>query len=921
MKKSIYILLILFVQSAMSVFAQKGDFFITHYTAENEQIENENFAISQDYNGQIYAANRRGVLKFDGVNWQLIKTSTTAMAIASDKLDKNVYVGCLDGFGLINTDNAGNEQYNAILTESNKYLSISKIIVLRKFVYFMGDGIVYKFSKKDKKITNKWQNNATISIDNMFEYLDEAYISDKSNGIFRFINDQITKISLPFPANEKVVCAIPAQNNTTLLFTDNNTSYVYSGYRLEPYKLEDQKYINESVINEGIALSNDLAAIATNRGGCLIFNTKTGKTTAIANYYSGLPDNEVFAICKDAQSGIWIAHEFGFSRIDYELPLRTYSNYVGLEGHLESAISFNEKLYVATSEGVYYLTETQNTSQIVQYIQKANKKNKSDEETKEGKLNETIEKQKEKVEKIKRFLGIFKRKAKEEKEAEEAKDAKEKIKEQPQTNNKNPKNSTKLIAIKKTVVNPGIGSIKYYFKKIEGIDSKCTQILAWGNKLLVASNNGIYEIVNDKSKKIHTAFVNYMYLSKNQNKLYIGTKDSKFIGFNINNNELKVTDYFKDYNDDIINICESDSSNLWVSSSYYVYKFKLDKTGNIAKKDTFLIQNPYSDDINLVFYENKLMAITSTDIYVYDVKTNKLQKDTTTGYANGKYFRLIHTENNKLWINEAQKWQLYSNPKLDNLNLSFLNLMSDIQDITIDNKTQICWVITQKGLLCQFDTKASVNTVNGTSLFLNYIESANGRSAKTDNMIIQEHKSSVSFNYIIPEYLDGKLCTFSYKLKNVDSENEIWSPWDANNKISFSHLQSGSYQLAIRSKNTLGQIAYSNPIYFEVKPPYWQTWWFYLLEVTFFATLLFLSIFFNRIGGEQKTVSKILTFVTIVMFVELITSIVESFVQIDDSPVLSFATKVTIAIVIFPIEQVLYRFILKKAKDNQTTTS
>lgn len=911
------ILYFLFIFPAL-VFSQKGDFFITHYSAEDEQVENENFAIAQDYNGQIFSANRRGVLKFDGINWQLIKTSTTALSIASDKIEKAVYVGCLDGFGMINTDDAGNEQYASILTEKEKYLSISKIIVLRKYVYFMGDGLLYKYTKKDKKITKQWQKSNQYSFDNIFEYLDEVYVSDKQNGIFRVENNEIKKIALPFSVNEKVICAIPTDKNSTILLTDNNKSYLYSGYRLEPYKLEDQKYIEESTINNGIALGNDLAVISTNRGGCLIFNIKTGKTTAIANYYSGMPDNEIFALCKDAQSGIWVAHEFGFSRIDYELPLKTFSNYVGLEGHLESAVSFNGKLFVATSEGVYYLTETQNTTEITQYIKKSIQKSQSDEETKNGKLNETVEHQKEKVEKIKRFLGIFKRKVKEP----------EPEKEETQKNNKDnknekPKTEVQVVKVKKTVTNPGIGSIKYYFKKIAGIDSKCTQIIVWQNKLLVGSNNGVYEISNLSAKKINPTPVSYLYVSKNQKKIFIGTKDGNIISYNSVGNNLVLSDLLNDYSDDIINICESDSSTFWVSSSYYVYKFKTSKNGLVAKNDTFLINNPFSDDINIVYYDNKLMAITSSDIYVYNEKENKLILDSTSKDAAGKYYRLIHTDNNKLWINNAKKWELYANPKIENLNLSFLNLMSDIQDITIDSKTKICWVITRNGLLCQFNPLAASNTVNGSSLFLNYIEYANGRSSKTDDMIIQEHKSSVSFNYIIPEYLDGKQCTYSYKLKNVDSESENWSPWDENNKISFSHLQSGDYELIIRSKNTLGQITFSNPVYFSVKPPYWQTWWFYLLEVMFFATLMVLSVIFNRIGGERKIVSKVLTFVTIIMFVELITTIVESFIQSDDSPVISFATKVIIAIVIFPIEQVLYRFITKKSnlKDKNSTDS
>lgn len=906
MKKIAIISYLLITVLSNQLFSQKGDFYITHYSAENEQIENENFGITQDYNGQIFAANRRGVLKFDGIRWQLIKTSTTALSIASDKLEKSIYVGCLDGFGFIDNDNSGNEKYNSLITETDKFLSISKIVVLRKNVYFLGEGVIYEYSKKDKKITNSWLSSNNYNFDNIFEYLDEVFISDKANGIFRFENKKVTKIALPFPKNEKVVCAIPSDNNSTILFTDNNNSYIYNGYRMNPYKFEDKKYLDECVINDGVALENGLAAISTNRGGCLIFNTKTGKTTAIANYYSGLPDNEVFALCKDGQAGLWVAHEFGFSRIDYGLPLRTYSNYVGLSGHLEAAISFKEKLYVATSEGVYYISETQNTSQITEYIKKATVKSASDEESRNGKSNESIKDQKQKVEKIKRFLGIFKRKNSEEK-IKESKN----IEQEKNTEKKEAKNE--VIKIKKTIINPGIGSIKYYFKKVAGIDAKCGQIMVWKNKILVGTNNGIYEINNNVGKKINPASVSYLYVSKNENKVFAGTKNGNILSFNTRKNELISNQLFISYADDVINICESDSSTYWVSSSYYIYKFKVNKQDKIIKSDTFYVENPFSDDINIVYDGKKLKAITSSDIYEYDEKSNKLIKDTTSKESSGKYYRLIHTQNNKLWINNSKKWELITNLFKDSLNLRFMNLLPDIQDISIDDKSKICWIITRKGVLYQFNPLTVSNTINGSSLFLNYIESADGRSAKTENMIIEEHKSSVSFNYIIPEYLDGSKCSYSYKLKNNDSEIENWSPWNDNNKIAFSHLQSGDYELVIRSKNTLGQITHSNPIFFSVKPPYWQTWWFYLIEVAFFATLMFLSIIFNRIGGERKTVSKILTFVTIIMFVELITTIVDSFVQLDDSPVVSFATKVLISIIIFPIEQVLYRLITRKA--------
>lgn len=618
--KKIFLSLLLSVCTILfPVFGQKGDLFISHYSTENEQIENENFAITQDHNGQIFSANRRGVLKFDGVKWNLIKTSTTALSIACDLIGKNLYVGCLDGFGIINSDESGNEQYKPLYDGKDKYISISKIIVLRKSVYFMGDGILFKYDKTAKKIVQKWENNTEYSIQNIFEYLDELYVSDKKFGIFRVENNKINKIKIAFPANEKVVCAVASDNNSTLLFTDNGKTYKYNGYQIRPFKLEDENYLKESIVNDGLYLSKNLGAIATNRGGCLIFNVITGKTLSIANYYSGLPDNEIFAIAKDAQSGIWISHEFGFSRLDYELPLRTYSNYMGLEGHLESAATYNGKLYVATSEGVYYLTETQNTTQIAQYISKSIKRSSENENNKEGKLNETIEKQKEKVENIKRFLGIFKIKNKEKKTEPEGKNTgTQKI--------VNPKTNTKTV--KKIVANPGIGSIKYYFKKIAGIDSKCFQLILVGNKLLVGSNNGIYEIAGNTSKKIISASVSYLYLSRNKKIIFAGTKDDRILSLEVNSKGFFPMQILENYNDDVINICESTENTLWVSSSYYVYKFQLDAKNIISKIDTFVVQNPFSDNINLVYYENKLLAITSSDIYYYDENKNSLIKDT-----------------------------------------------------------------------------------------------------------------------------------------------------------------------------------------------------------------------------------------------------------------------------------------------------
>lgn len=54
-------------------YAQKGSPYITNYKL-NKQYKFRNFAILQDVNQIMFFAGQKGVLSFDGNNWELIST-------------------------------------------------------------------------------------------------------------------------------------------------------------------------------------------------------------------------------------------------------------------------------------------------------------------------------------------------------------------------------------------------------------------------------------------------------------------------------------------------------------------------------------------------------------------------------------------------------------------------------------------------------------------------------------------------------------------------------------------------------------------------------------------------------------------------------------------------------------------------------
>ncbi|HWZ21781.1 MAG TPA: triple tyrosine motif-containing protein, partial [Cytophagaceae bacterium] len=177
------------------------------------------------------------------------------------------------------------------------------------------------------------------------------------------------------------------------------------------------------------------------------------------------------------------------------------------------------------------------------------------------------------------------------------------------------------------------------------------------------------------------------------------------------------------------------------------------------------------------------------------------------------------------------------------------------------------------------------------------------------NFSIQQNESNLLFDIISTDYYDQSALEYQYKIIGLSDK---WSQWSTNNTIILNYLMSGNYKILIRSRNALGQITEKEALDFKIKPPYWQTWWFYLGELVFFGVLWLLSFRLNRLNYSNQIIRKLLTFITLVLTVEFMSTVAESMVNINVSPVVDFVVKVGIAIILFPFEQLLVRFIAKK---------
>ena len=189
----------------------------------------------------------------------------------------------------------------------------------------------------------------------MFEFNGRLFVYKTGSGLQSFYSNKPEKSTIQLSISKSLVFAAEYDKQNILLGTSENKLYLFNGKDISQFKIQDQQYINDGGLIDGKALDTDKIALATAESGCMVFDKKTGKTLYTINYQTGLPDDEILAMGIDKNHGIWLAHNYGLTRIDAGIPIKNFSSYKGLTGIIQATTMYNNKLYVAASSGVYFL--------------------------------------------------------------------------------------------------------------------------------------------------------------------------------------------------------------------------------------------------------------------------------------------------------------------------------------------------------------------------------------------------------------------------------------------------------------------------------------------------------------------------------------------------------------------------------------
>lgn len=899
--------------------SQPGNVFLKNYFPNLNNISSKSTSITQGSNGIMYFANPSGILSYDGRSWGLINVPSIPLVLVTNPINKRIFVGCSKDFGYIEFDITGKEVYTSISEHYSNFENISKIIITKDFVYFYCAERLFCYSITSKNLSQILPPAWNEQFIGFFQNNNDVFVNIDGKGLHIIKGNKLWPVINQL-AKQKVIASIPFSNSSSLIYTNNNYAYIFNGSTLKPFKLEDEDYLKANSVINGIDLSENLFVLSTLSGGCVIINKKTGKTNSIINYQTGLPDNEVYAIATDNLGGLWITHNYGATRADNNLPITSYSSYPGLKGNLTDVIKVDDKLYVATSEGVFVLSKSLTEMPNLSII---NSRRKTEKQIRECKIDSTLfpnpikkdepkstveESKKETPSKnvFKKVAAVFKKKSDKPKIEEKQIEADKPQPEQEKFTIAEIKLPEPLIYNSPSLsssYNPC--SFEYSFKKIQGIDKKCNQLIFHNGKLYAATITDLYEIENSSAKSIiKTQHINIIYVSVNYpNCIYIGTNDGIILFFLENGKTI-----YRDLGVNVSSIAEDTHFNLWIGGVNQVLKFEVNKKGELSRQYTYPLSANYSDYIKVRKINGSIWFFSSFDIFRYNDDRDIIFKDTTLNLDLNINKILFAKNEQRIWVHKDLFWNYYTNNVKHKM--VALSVINNIRHLYVDNE-QNCWVINDDNILYRV-TRNRIENHKNTNLFIREVRNTSGEMLPIHNVVLEHNNSSIRFVITNPFYINESANQYQYFLEGVMNE---WSQWSTNKTIDFPYLPYGNFKLIVRAKNVFGYITENKGISFKVEYPYWLSWWFYLIEIGGIFLLLALSIYFNR-NKNASFLSKSLLLLSVVISFKLIQATIES--NISVSPVFDFTVSVAMVFVILKVEKIIITKLTKNTRKIKT---
>ena len=828
--------LISFLFIVYTLRAQEGAPLLTHIM-ESSEIENQSWSICQDINNVMLFANRKGISSFDGQDWLSVRIPTLPFSMQVNPGDRKIYIGGDNSYGFLEKDLMGSYKYVSLSGDASDIGIITKIIFNDSLVWFYGELSVSRYNLENGKLELRLKSKDDYPFTGMFVTPKNTFINLINKGLYRLESDTLFPIVTGYLTEKvEVLFSLPYNNRMVLVGLSNGKLKLFDGIKYFDYQIKDDGYLKENILSEGIAIGDSLYAFSTLDGGALVVNKLSGKIRFTINNQNDLPDDEIFAVGLDNSGGLWLSHQYGLTRADLNLPVGNFSIYPGLKGNLTTSLWHNNELYVATSEGVFYLSEVKNYSEVQILIKNEPVSNFS------RPLIQTEKTREAKSRRKNIFTRIFGRKISKDKNVSAAAST------DTATVNR-PKSSGDQYS-RKTVNR--LKSINYIFKKVDGFNEKCRQLVSTKNGILAATNKGLFIINNHKAILLaNDRYINFISWQPVDDKYYVAAGDGYFSVKYQNGKWL--SEYLDPgFTDPVYSIIKANNNTLWLGVDNAALRVDFSKGPDVVKYSPVSIRNDFPQRYLLDFVNDSVFLYTESGIYFYDNMSEEFIQSRTDKSFSGSKMKYYYPRSNIPLVRHGSDW-IYLKPitKVLEKGLPIFKIFNDV--ISINAEKDNLWVVDGENRLFRIDLNIPSKINPEIDVFVKSISDGRRTTFNLSNIVFNRGDNNINFDIVAPGYLKQNTTHYQYTINKLMPD---WSPWSVSTNYNFLISEPGEYTLRVRAKDLWGNIGEPESVKFTIKAPFTKTTIFYVLSG--FVLLLFLFLIFRFREGQLQKKNRLL---------------------------------------------------------------
>ncbi|UCH95373.1 MAG: hypothetical protein JSV88_00625, partial [Candidatus Aminicenantes bacterium] len=422
------------------------------------------------------------------------------------------------------------------------------------------------------------------------------------------------------------------------------------------------------------------------------------------------------------------------------------------------------------------------------------------------------------------------------------------------------------------------------FHLVPGMSGWCWDLVPVGDSILAASSAGVFQVEKKIQRNVikDPAFV--LLISKQHpGRIWCGTK------LGLASLSQKHGNWSNEYrlehiDQSIRSIAEDKQGNLWLGPSTG-HVFKIEYPNDMARSAVTTYDTSHGlpgGETYVAEAAGHILFATTKGLYRFDGKTKSFIPDPTLGdqFAGGArpVFRIAEGKNKHIWFHsKSRNYQAIPQPGAPYKIISrpFLRIPPTVQVNAIypepDGKTT--WFASNDGLF-SFDSSVKKDYTQCFHTLIRRVlvneKQKNEKKimdgpvninktnevAKRPFPIIEYRDRNLYFEFAAPFFEDETGTQYRCFLEGYDSD---WSTWNKETRKYYTNLDFGLYTFRVRAKNIYGHEGKEDAFKFKILPPWYNTWWSFVIYAFLFLGLMFLVVKWRsgRLEKEKQRLERL----------------------------------------------------------------